>query len=468
MLKKHSRFFESLLFLFDLSMIVASWLAAYALRLWGWPVPLYHEDIQPLQDYLFLALFIVGIWAILFKGMRLYRPRRVGSHLREAGEILKGSTLATLILTVTAYFLKETDFSRLVFVYFWGLSTVGLICSRLIFRELLRVARRRGYNLRHVLILGTEHLGLALRQQIGQHPELGLHIVGFLTRYRHQVGQSLEGIDILGSIDQTLAMVRSTRVDQVFIALPLEAQSSMEKIVRELSNEMVEINVIPDLYQYAILRGSVEEFEGLPIITLSGSPMYGWNTILKRALDLCVGVPALLLSLPLLVVIAVAVKLSSRGSAFYTQERMGVDGQVFRMVKFRTMRQHAERDSGAVWTQAHDPRRTRIGRLLRHTSLDELPQLWNVLKGEMSLVGPRPERPVFIEEFRQSIPRYMLRHRVKAGMTGWAQVHGWRGNTSLEQRIEHDLYYIQHWTIFLDLQILWMTLRHGFLDKNAY
>lgn len=468
MLKKHSRFFESLLFLFDLSMIVGAWLAAYGLRLWGWPVPLYAEDILPLSDYLFLTFFIVGIWGIIFKGMRLYRPRRVSSHLREAGEISKASTLATLILMVTAYFLKETDFSRVVFVYFWGLSTIGLILARLIFRELLRVARRRGYNLRHLLILGTEHLGLALRQQIGQHPELGLHIVGFLTRYPHEIGQTLEGVDILGHIDQALALVRRTGADQVFIALPLEAQSAVEKIVRELSNEIVEINVIPDLYQYAILRGSVEEFEGLPIITLSGSPMYGWNTILKRALDLCVGVPVLLCSLPVLALIAAAVKLTSRGPILYAQERMGVDGQVFRMVKFRTMQRHAERESGAVWAREDDPRRTRLGRLLRQTSLDELPQLWNVLKGEMSLVGPRPERPIFIEEFRQSIPRYMLRHRVKAGMTGWAQVHGWRGNTSLEQRIEHDLYYIQHWTILLDLKILWMTLRRGFVNTNAY
>ncbi len=467
MLKKHSQFFESILLLFDLGMIVSSWFGAYGLRFLGWPVPVYH-NVPPLAEYIFLAMFILPIWAFIFKGMHLYRPRRVSSHLREAGEIFKASTLATLILMVTAYFLKEPDFSRVVFIYFWGLSTVALVLSRLIFRELLRVARRHGYNLRHILILGTEHLGLALRQQLGRHPELGIHIVGFLTRYRHEVGQTLDGVDILGHIDQAQAFVRSTRADQVFIALPLEAQSAVEKIVRELGNEMVDINVIPDLYQYAILRGSVEEFEGLPIITLSGSPMFGWNTILKRVFDLCVSIPLLCLSAPLMAVIAVAVKLTSRGPIFYTQERMGVDGRVFRMVKFRTMQRHAERDSGAVWARESDPRRTRIGALLRRTSLDELPQLWNVVKGEMSLVGPRPERPVFIEEFRQSIPRYMLRHRVKAGMTGWAQVHGWRGNTSLEQRIEHDLYYIQHWTIFLDLKILWMTLWRGFMHPHAY
>jgi exopolysaccharide biosynthesis polyprenyl glycosylphosphotransferase len=241
----------------------------------------------------------------------------------------------------------------------------------------------------------------------------------------------------------------------------------MEKILRELAHEMVDINVIPDLYQYAILRGRVEEFEGLPIITLSGSPMYGWNSITKRALDLCLGVPALILALPVLALLACLVKLTSRGPAFYVQERMGFDGTVFRMVKLRSMRDDAERETGAVWAQDKDPRRTRLGVFLRSTSLDELPQLWNVCKGEMSLVGPRPERPALIEGFRQSIPGYMLRHRVKAGMTGWAQVHGWRGNTSLEQRLEHDLYYVQHWSLLLDIKILWMTLWSGFVHRHA-
>ena len=219
MLKKHRQFFESLLFLFDLSMIAAAWLAAYGLRFGGWPVAVYH-DVPPLQEYLFLAVFILPIWGAIFKGMRMYRPRRVSSHLREMGDILKAATLATLVLMVTAYFLKEPEFSRIVFVYFWGLSSIGLIFSRLIFRELLRVVRRRGYNLRHILILGTEHVGQALRQQIGRHPELGLRIVGFLTRYRHEIGQRLEGIEILGHIDQAQMMVRAAKIDQVFIALP--------------------------------------------------------------------------------------------------------------------------------------------------------------------------------------------------------------------------------------------------------
>ncbi len=467
MLKKHSQFFENLLYLFDLSMICAAWLAAYGIRFSGWPVPVYH-GVPPLREFLFLLLFMPPIWAILFKNMSMYRPRRISSHLAEARDVLKAATLATALLMVTAYFFKRFELSRLVFIYFWGLSSVGLISTRLIFRELLRVARRRGYNLRHVLIFGTEQLGLSLRQQIGRHPELGLNIVGFLTSHSYEVGQRLAGVEILGHIDQAQAIVRARAIDQVFIALPLEAMSALEKILQQLGNEMVDIKIIPDLYQYVVLHGSVEEFGGLPIVTLSGSPMYGWNSVLKRVFDLCVGVPLLIGCLPLFGLIAGLIKMTSRGPVFYVQERMGYDGKTLQMVKFRTMQVEAERHTGAVWARENDSRRTRIGAVLRGTSLDELPQLWNVVQGNMSLVGPRPERPVFVEEFRTNLPRYMLRHRVKAGMTGWAQVHGWRGNTSLEKRLEHDLYYIQHWSLLFDAKILWLTLWRGFVHRNAY
>jgi exopolysaccharide biosynthesis polyprenyl glycosylphosphotransferase len=218
----------------------------------------------------------------------------------------------------------------------------------------------------------------------------------------------------------------------------------------------------------ASLRGGIEEFEGVPLIRLRESPLYGWNRALKRTLDLAVGGLALTLALPLMALITAAIKLSSPGPVLLRQERMGIDGRRFTMLKFRTMRTDAEADTGPVWAAADDPRRTRVGALLRRFSLDELPQLWNVLKGEMSLVGPRPERPVFVESFRRSLPGYMLRHKVKAGMTGWAQINGWRGNTSLEKRLEFDLYYIERWSLGFDLKILLHTLWRGFFDKNAY
>jgi Undecaprenyl-phosphate glucose phosphotransferase len=273
---------------------------------------------------------------------------------------------------------------------------------------------------------------------------------------------------VLGDLEALPQLLRAQEIDQVFIALPLEAAARLPEVLKGLDEVPVDVRVVPDFSRYMSLQGGVEDFGGLPFISLQGSPVYGWDQVLKRGMDILVAGSLLLVLGPGLGLIALLVKLTSRGPVLYRQERMGLDGRTFSMLKFRSMRVDAEVETGAVWARSADPRRTRIGAFLRATSLDELPQLWNVLKGEMSLVGPRPERPVFIQEFRKRIPRYMLRHTVKAGMTGWAQVNGWRGDTSLEKRIEYDLYYIQHWSLWLDLKILWLTSWRGLVNRNAY
>jgi len=252
------------------------------------------------------------------------------------------------------------------------------------------------------------------------------------------------------------------------IALPREDGQQLEKILADIDDELVTVRLIPDLLHVMTLRSSVEELEGLPLINLRESPMVGWAAVQKRGFDAVVASLMLLGLSPVLLVAALAVWASSGRPLFYRQERMGLDGRVFRMLKFRTMRPDAEKETGPVWTSPDDPRRTGLGALLRRTSVDELPQLWNVVRGDMSLVGPRPERPVFIERFRREIPGYMLRHKVRAGLTGWAQVHGWRGDTSLHERVEHDIYYIQNWSLALDLRILLMTLWRGWFHRNAY
>jgi Undecaprenyl-phosphate glucose phosphotransferase len=257
-------------------------------------------------------------------------------------------------------------------------------------------------------------------------------------------------------------------VDEVVIALPREDFPQLEKLLADLDDEMVTVRLIPDLLHVMTLRSSVEELDGLPLINLRESPMVGWAAVQKRAFDVVVASLLLVLLAPLLALAGLAVWLGSGRPIFFRQERMGLDGRVFQMVKFRTMRPDAESETGPVWTAPEDPRRTRLGSLLRRTSIDELPQLWNVLRGDMSLVGPRPERPVFIERFRREIPGYMLRHKVRSGLTGWAQVHGWRGDTSLHERVEHDIFYIQNWSLALDVRILLMTLWRGWFDRNAY
>jgi Undecaprenyl-phosphate glucose phosphotransferase len=280
-------------------------------------------------------------------------------------------------------------------------------------------------------------------------------------------GSSFFGVPVLGPTREIESIVQERDVHQVFVALPLEAHRKMLRILQAVSRECVEIKLVPDILQYATINASLEDVDGTPVINLSQVPLQGWSSLIKRAMDVVLSLAALAVLLPFFPLLAALIWLEDRGPIFYRQERMGLDGRSFMILKFRSMRVNAESSTGPVWAIKNDPRRTRVGELLRRWSLDELPQLWNVLKGEMSLIGPRPERPAFVNEFKHKIPQYMLRHRVKSGITGWAQVHGWRGNTSIRKRIQYDLYYIENWSLKLDLKILWMTVRKG-LRENAY
>jgi Undecaprenyl-phosphate glucose phosphotransferase len=348
---------------------------------------------------------------------------------------------------------------------------IALCFERILFRELLRFIRKRGYNLRHALIVGTGRLGLDITDRIHKHPELGIKIRGFLSEERTQVGNTLEGFQVLDTFENIRSVVSKQKTDMVLITLPLNAHERLKRILDDIGDEMVSIMVIPDLIEFATLatlRGSTGEFEGMPIISLRDTPLYGWNIVVKRVTDFVLSITILLAISPLMLVISFLVKATSRGPVFYSQERMGLDGKIFNMLKYRTMEIEAEKETGPVWAAKDDSRRTSIGTFLRKTSLDELPQFFNVLKGDMSVVGPRPEREFFIQQFRNKIPKYMLRHKMKAGITGWAQVNGWRGNTSLEKRIEYDLYYIENWSLRFDIEIMWLTIWRGLVNKHAY
>ena len=277
----------------------------------------------------------------------------------------------------------------------------------------------------------------------------------------------MRGVPVIGTADEVERILTEHPVDQVILALPSEDTGLLKTLMGKLALRTVDVKIVPDLFQYVTLYGGLEEFGGLPIVSLQGGPLEGWNLVAKRAFDILFSAVALILVSPILLVVALMVKLTSKGPVLYKQERMGMDGAVFPILKFRTMRTDAE-SSGARMATAGDDRRTPVGAFLRRTSLDELPQLFNVLRGDMSLVGPRPERPVFIEEFKRQIPKYHLRHKVKAGITGWAQINGLRGQTSIAKRIEYDLYYIENWSLLLDLKILVRTALGGFLSRNAY
>jgi Undecaprenyl-phosphate glucose phosphotransferase len=467
LLKKYNQVFISLLFFLDLFFIALAWFLAYLVRFEAGFIGV-TKEVPPWGQHLPLLIIILLVCGVVFNMMGLYRTKRLTTLHHEIFDLIKAMTVSILVFVFLTYFFKEYRYSRLTILCFWLISILFTGLSRSFARHVLRSLRKRDINLRFVLILGEEDLGQKLVQSFQGHPELGLKAIGFLSDSKERVGQMIEGVSVIGTHEDLHEVLKRGGIDQVFIALPFHLHGKIKDILASLRNELVNIKVVSDLYDFVTLRGGVEELDGLPIINIQDTPLLGWGKIAKRAMDVVFSsVGLLVLSLPM-GLIALLVKLTSPGPVFYDQERMGFDGEIFRMLKFRSMAADAERETGPVWAKPNDPRRTPVGKILRKTNLDELPQLFNVLKGEMSLVGPRPERPELIEKFKHNIPNYMLRHKIKAGLTGWAQVNGWRGNTSLEKRIEHDLYYIENWSISFDLRILFMTLWKGLTSKHAY
>ena len=462
MLKSHSRLFEHLTLAGDLTLIAGCWVAAYGMRFYVFGT----VEIPPFEGYALQLVPILVVWGVAFRAFDLYRPHRLGSHFSEWLDIAKASTLGVLVLIASMTFLfRSYDYSRLVIAIFWASSIVAVSLSRAVFREALRVARRRGFNQRHAVVIGGGEPAAEILRVLRRRPDVGVRVVGVLSDKREVEGL---GVRWLGAPEDVQSVIVSAHLDIVIIALPHADAGRLTTILSEIGDEPVDIHLVPDVFNLVSLRGGIEDFEGLPVIRLRESPLHGWNRVLKRGVDLALGTSALVAGLPVMLAIALAVRLDSPGPILYRQERMGLDGRRFRILKFRTMRLDAEVETGPRWAQPDDPRRTRTGAFLRRWSLDELPQLVNVLRGDMSLVGPRPERPSFVAEFRRRVPGYMLRHKVKAGITGWAQVNGWRGDTSIEKRIEYDLYYIEQWSLWFDLRILVRTLSHGFRNRNAY
>ena len=466
MFKRHNQLFTALRVLLDALLVGAAFWGAYALRFGSprtWPYP----ELPRAQETFIVAALALVIWPLSLRAMGLYRPQRQKTPLDEVFGVFKGTLAAGLLLVALTYFLRESRYSRGTLALFTALSFVGISLERVFFKEILQALRRRGYNLRYVLVLGAGRLARQVLEQIDLHRELGFRPVGCLSVTRKRVGTSVAGVEVVGTLRDLRSVLQSRGVDQVLVALPSRSVHHLPRIMEVCADTTVDVKLVPDVYQYATLFGGLEEFGGLPIVNLQSSGVLGINAIAKRAFDVVLSSLFLVLLSPLLAVIALAVKANGRGSILYAQERVGLDGKAFRMLKFRTMRADAEA-AGPRFAADKDPRVTRVGALLRRASLDELPQLWNVLVGDMSLVGPRPERPVFIDQFRRHIPRYQLRHMVKSGMTGWAQIHGLRGNTSIQKRVEYDLYYIEHWSLLLDLRILARTVAFGFLSRNAY
>jgi Undecaprenyl-phosphate glucose phosphotransferase len=456
------RFYNSIKVATDVVVIALAFWLAYFTRLHG---PFSEPQLPPRDTLVTLGLALV-LFPIAYRQAHLYATNRARTNLEEVGAVFRASLTATLILVGLTYFLRER-YSRVTLGLFLGYTLVLVSTTRLVFRGVLSAIRRRGYNLKSILLVGTGPLAERVVETIEGHRELGFRVVGTLARDPVPSGSTVGGVPVLGTPADLDRVLAEHPVEQVILALPSEDTPLIKQLMEQLALRTVDVKVVPDLFQYITLYGGLEEFGGLPLIGLQGGPLEGWNLVAKRVFDLVLTLLALAVIWPVLGVVALLVKVTSRGPVFFRQERMGMDGRTFRILKFRTMHTDAEA-TGAVMASVGDPRRTPVGAFLRRSSLDELPQLFNVLRGDMSLVGPRPERPVFIEAFKQQIPKYHLRHKVKAGITGWAQIHGLRGQTSIPKRIEFDLYYIENWSLGLDVKILVRTALGGFLSRHAY
>ena len=468
MLKKHGQLFLTIAIFFDSIVISFSWLASFYIHFNTSFGPPPRSETPDIEIYLVALIPVLIVFMSSIRLCGLYQPQRGKLLSNYFFNVIKVTSISVLLLAAITFFYREGSFSRFVAIYFFCLVTILMVVSHLLVHLVLKKIRTLGFNVRYVLIVGTGVLAQSVVEKINLHSEYGFNIIGLLTSQPEELNNEFGGVRVLGTFSEISAVIHKYRVDQLFLALPLDAYDEMEGILDSLGEETVDIKVVPDLLKFMNLQSGVEDLDGLPIVNLSESPLHGWNIVVKRISDIIFSSIFIILSSPFLIFIAIIIKFESAGSIIYTQKRVGLDGNIFKMFKFRSMQVGAEVETGPIWASKEDNRRTRLGTFLRKTSIDELPQLFNVFMGDMSLVGPRPERQVFVEKFKKSIPKYMLRLKMKAGLTGWAQVNGWRGNTSLDKRIEFDLYYIKHWSLLLDLKIIFMTLWRGFLNPHAY
>lgn len=465
----------------DAVMVALAFYASYHLRL-----RTEHVNIGPFHDYLGMMMVnVISVLLVLFTA-KMYHRQRAISHVDELYAVFSAVTMGTIVAIAAIAFLyrQDVNYPRLMMVYSWILTFLFVAVGRLVYARVRWTLQEYQVGQDRVLLVGTGELGRMIHQKILQSPGLGYKVIGYIEsgeghnghdHVREQTGPDavqdsaiICGVPVLGTLDDLHDIVGAFEVDEVIIALPEANQRELVDIIVRAERGRVSIKVFPDVFQIMASEVSIDDLNGLPLLTIRDVALRGWKLTLKRAVDIVVSAVALIILSPLLLFIALLIKLDSPGAVFYCQQRMGLDARPFWMLKFRSMRNDAEVTTGPVWATPDDPRRTRLGALIRRFSIDEVPQLINVLWGEMSLVGPRPERPVFVEQFKQQIPRYMDRHREKAGLTGWAQVNGLRGDTSIIERTKYDLWYIENWSLSLDFKIMLRTLFRLLTDKNAY
>ena len=422
----------------------------------------------PFRTYAAAILPIVPVYLLLYYLFSLYTPKRMQGRRLEMWNIIKANTVGIALILGVLYLIKMMHFSRELLAIFYFVNILLETGLRNLIRYFLRSMRKKGYNLKHILLVGYSHAAEEYIDRIIANPQWGYKIRGILDDHV-EAGTEYKGVKVLGRIANLMVILPQNRLDEIAITLGLNEYYRLEEIVALCEKSGVHTKFIPDYNRVIPTKPYTEDILGLPVINIRHVPLTNtYYAFLKRVMDIVGSVCAIVLFSPVMLFSVIMIKLTSPGPLIFKQERVGLHNRPFMMYKFRSMEVQAPEKEKTRWTVKDDPRVTGFGKFMRKTSIDELPQLFNVLKGEMSLVGPRPERPFFVEKFKEEIPRYMIKHQVRPGITGWAQVNGYRGNTSIRKRIEYDLYYIENWTLGLDIKILFLTIFKGFVNKNAY
>ena len=466
MIKDNERFFYRIHVVIDAFVIALSYLFACFLQL-GFFI---QKDIGRLttEEYLLPLFFVVPGLLLLYYAFNLYTSKRIQGRRLEIGNIVKANSLMLLIFLSVLMLSHMDDFSRQLVFLFYGIDTVLEVIVRFLIRYVLVRMRKNGMNLKRILLVGYSRAAEEYIDRINSNPQWGYVVRGILDDSIER-GTMYKGVKVIGRIDNLLVILPQNHLDEIAITLGLNEYYKLERIVGLCEKSGVHTKFIPDYNNIIPTKPYTEDLLGLPVINIRHVPLSNtFNMMVKRCMDVCGSLAAIVVFSPVMLLMVLLIKLTSPGPLIFKQERVGLHNRPFQMYKFRSMEVQKDRDEQKCWTVKNDPRVTGIGKFMRKTSIDELPQLFNVLKGDMSLVGPRPERPQFVEKFREEIPRYMVKHQVRPGMTGWAQINGYRGDTSIRKRIEYDLYYIENWTVGLDLKILFLTFFKGFINKNAY
>ncbi|MCI8789913.1 MAG: undecaprenyl-phosphate glucose phosphotransferase [Lachnospiraceae bacterium] len=468
MIKDNQKVFNQLLVMIDAAITAASFLLAYCFKFYllGDGPGL---GVLPMGDYLTLLPAVIPIYAFLYYVCDVYAPKRTVRRRFEIFGIVKANTIGIVALIIVLYMIiREINFSRSVMGFFYVFNVFLTSCFRLGLRRGLRTIRSKGYNLKHILLVGYSRAAEEYIDRLLDNPQWGYVACGILDDHI-PAGTTYKGVKVLGRLGNLEIILPENKLDEIAISLSLKDYDHLEGIVAICEKSGVHTKFIPDYNSLIPSKPYTEDLMGLPVINIRYVPLTNTgNIIIKRIMDVAGALVGIVVTSPIMLLAALLVKFTSPGPVIYRQERVGLHNKAFYMYKFRSMERQAPSEERKAWTVRNDPRVTPIGKILRRTSVDELPQLFNILKGDMSLVGPRPERPLFVEKFKEEIPRYMVKHQVRPGLTGWAQVNGLRGDTSIRKRIEYDIYYIENWTVWFDLKIILMTFFTGFINKNAY